>query len=954
MLGVLCLLFAAFGAAYYWLTQPAQPVAGRIDEGIAALEAGDIEQAYEILSTLRHSEPEDRELTYFLAVTQSLRGEIPHAVELLRSLPQAENDSQIQSMIGQFLLQDQRIGEARSHLIAALRIQPGNIEALRLLANLEANLLNPHECRRYIAAIDSYQQATAEDIFLYCAGDRARYDLYENLNQLQQAYRKTPEDGEVVYSLIDNLVSLNRVQEARQLLGTALGDVSQHVWRLKLAQAEQALLDQKFEQAVELLDKLPEQADNLSRTWIARGRALRRFPEMLDLAQTAFENAATLDPFDPEPVFALSQLLKPSQPERSRQYLQRSHALQAAGVQIEAVVKLESIDEAVERIPLIAQQLQELGAMREAYACLTWLVREGYASNFIREQLEELEQQSDARVALTVPTRQSLAGWPDSVVVDAGPQTTADADKHAIRFQDISPQTNVSFHYDAVQDAKTTVLTSLGGGVAVIDFDRDGFVDLFFPQGGPLPNATSRDADVDRMYRSLGNSFDDVTTRCGIGPSDYGHGATVADYNNDGFPDLYVTNYGANQLYLNLGDGTFEEVAQAAGVSGTQWSTSAAFGDLDADGDLDLYVVNYLDIAVEAMVPCTDDRETPCGPLNLPGQQDRVYENLGNGQFLDRTESSGVLVPDGKGLGVVIADLLGDDGLPEVFVGNDTTANFLFTAESGESDWSFRDTALQAGVAFGSDGQGEACMGIACGDVDENGHLDLFVSNFEGEDNTLYLNQGQGVFVDQTDALGLGHTSYQLMGWGSQFLHADADGRLDLVVLNGHLHSREMQPQLFQQTSNGFVELGQQAGDYFATSRMARGLAVLDLNRDRRPDLIATERVGQPRFLRNDSDVGQRMAVQLVGTLSNRDAIGTRVTLVCGSDRYTQTLHGGGGYLVSNEPTLFFSLGTHSVVDRIEVDWPNGNSTAFNSRFSPSTVLIIEAPYLPSRAIQIR
>ncbi len=933
-----------FALAYFWITRDPAGSEQEIDAGIAAFESGDIELAFEILSNRHQADPENRNVIYFLAVTQSLRGHLPNSVSLIESIPGFESDAQLQLMVGQFQLQGHQLIQARNQLISALKLQPQNPETLRLLANLEANLLNPNMLRLYVSGLDHLQLASAEDVFLYCTGDRAKYDLYENFEQLQLSLANTPEDPEVVYALFNSYVGLNRMADAKRLLDESRGKVNeQENWRLDLAEAEFAIIQKDFSRASDFLRDLPVEAEALPRTWLARGRASRAFPLQEKIAITAFRNAATLDPFDPEAGFMLSQLLKDSSPDEAKVLLKRSHDLQALNVQVESVVTLESIEEVVERIPKIAVQLTNLGAYREAYVCLLWLEKSGYRLKASQAQIKELANSVDAMSTLHVPSVQELEPWSSPALAgQLVPSPSNESQQlQSIRFNDMTSDFGLDFHYNAVKDVKTTVLTSLGGGVGAFDFDCDGLVDLFFPQGGSLPNAVERTDDIDRLFRLQGKRYVDVSTESGIGLSGYGHGVTTGDVNNDGFVDFLVTNFGSNELYLNNGDGTFEEVSNAWSVEGRHWSTSAAFADLDKDGDLDLYVVNYLDIAVEEMVPCTDERQSPCGPLSIPSQQDRIYENMGTESFADRTESASIVVSDGKGLGVVIADFNGN-GSPDIFVGNDTTSNRLF-AKTSEESFNFQEISLQAGVAFGGNGQAESCMGIACADFDSSGHLDLFVSNFEGEDNTLYSNLGEATFVDRTEELGLGRSSYQLMGWGAQFLNIDADGLIDLVVLNGHLHDRAMMAQVLQQTKSSFIDVAESAGDFFSTVHMGRSLAVADFNRDRKPDLVATKRTGAVHLLRNDSLDGHRLAIQLVGTLSNRSAIGARVTLKCGVDRFSQTLQGGGGYLSANEHRLYFAIGDHDHVDQLIVDWPNGKTEIWNDKITPETLLIIES-----------
>jgi len=387
-------------------------------------------------------------------------------------------------------------------------------------------------------------------------------------------------------------------------------------------------------------------------------------------------------------------------------------------------------------------------------------------------------------------------------------------------------------------------------------------------------------------------------------------------------------------------------------MGATEWSVSSAFEDFDNDGDLDVYVVNYLTIDVQEMEACTDERSTPCGPLNVPACQDRLYENLSNGRFRDVTQSSGIVVPDGKGLGVVVRDFDGD-GRKDVFVGNDTTHNRLFFNQSADRQLSFQEASVSAGVAVGGDGKSEACMGIASADLDSNGFPEIFATNFEGETNTLYTNMGGRTFVDSTEAMELGRSSYTMMGWGTQFLDIDDDSMLDLVVLNGHLHNDSMLAQIYLQKNSRFNAPSSYQGDYFNDEWLGRALAVADLNGDARPDLIATHRTGEPRVLLNQSGTQQRFAIRLVATNSHRHALGAKVVVESGDSVVTRTLTSGGGYLTTNERALWFVVPESGVIDRLSIEWPSGHRQQIRNLSPQTNSVVVETDTTDVRVITL-
>jgi tetratricopeptide (TPR) repeat protein len=932
--------FAAIGVAWFFLMppvpeQPVDPVA----EAVAALDTGDIETAFQIVQQL-HSASADSEVTYLMAVIEGLRGNSQHALEVIQELPDFQADPRLLTMAAQFALAVPRLSVAGRLLDRALKVDPENEEAVRILVSLEGNLLNIPKVRTLIAHLDRLDKATAEDVFLYCSGSRVNYDLYENVKRLEPAYRNEPDQGEIAYALVNNLLAMNRLADAQQVIDAAAARTStSNGWLIRLAQAELAVISDDFSQAAKSLLEIRTSGENSAAYWIVLGRVLKK-QEAFGAAVQAYRNAAQLAPFDPEPVYALSRLLARSSPSEAELMKKRTRLLQQLSVQVEAVVSLDSFEEAVERFPLIVEKLVDAGAYREARVCLNWLKSEGYRSREATAQDERLQHlASPPPLELVPPSASELLAVDTSSLVIGQAGTSAAQD--LISFVDVTDELNVQFQYVSPSDANTTILTSLGGGVAALDFDCDGVVDLFFPQGGSLPGTNRRPADGDCLLRRRQDVFVDVSSIAIPETGDYGHGAAAGDANADGFSDLFVTNFGLNQLLLNNGDGTFTDATVDSGLRDSEWSVSSAFEDFDHDGDLDIYVVNYLTINVEEMEACTDERSTPCGPLNVPACQDRLYENLSNGRFRDVTGSSGIVVPDGKGLGVVVRDFDGD-GRTDIFVGNDTTHNRLFFNQSTDQQLDFQEASASAGVAVGGDGKSEACMGIASADLDNNGFPEIFVTNFEGETNTLYTNLGGRTFVDNTESMELGRSSYTVMGWGTQFLDIDGDSMLDLVVLNGHLHNDAMLANIYLQKNARFNSPSSYHGDYFDEPWLGRAIAVADFNRDARPDLIVTHRTGKPRILLNQSGTRQRFAIRLIATNSHRNALGTTVSVKSDDSVVTRVLRNDGGYLAANERALWFVVPKSGVVDTLSITWPSGHRQQLHNLTPQTDTTIVE------------
>ncbi|RKU06390.1 hypothetical protein C6503_26100 [Candidatus Poribacteria bacterium] len=470
----------------------------------------------------------------------------------------------------------------------------------------------------------------------------------------------------------------------------------------------------------------------------------------------------------------------------------------------------------------------------------------------------------------------------------------------------------------------------MGSGVALFDFDNDDDLDLYLVNGSDLPGTTSRIPPTNRLYRNDGDTFTDVTTQASVGNTGYGLGCCVGDYNNDGFTDLYVTNFGANVLYRNNGDGTFTDVTESTGVGGNQFSSGCAFVDLDTDGYLDLYVVNYVQFDPATNPECTRRGiRTYCTPEALQGAADILYRNNGNGTFTDVTATVGISGADGKGLGVVCGDI-DNDGDMDIFVANDTTPNFLYRNDSNTTVKMTED-ALFAGVALSEEGRAYSGMGANLGDFDNDGYLDIVITNFQDQTNSLYHNAQGGFFNEVSFAKGIGERSLRYLAWGVDFVDFNNDGWLDLFVANGHLDDNvaEVDPigtysqpnQLFLSNRGlNFVESVDIAA--IADQKVSRGTAFGDIDNDGDVDIVVSNLKDVPTVLRNDSDnASQWLSIKLVGTHCNRDAIGARVTIVSGGLTQIREVKSGSGYISQNDLRLHFGLNDATRVDTLTVRW---------------------------------
>jgi hypothetical protein len=499
-------------------------------------------------------------------------------------------------------------------------------------------------------------------------------------------------------------------------------------------------------------------------------------------------------------------------------------------------------------------------------------------------------------------------------------------------FHDITASSGVDFVHANGATGEKNYYEVMGSGACVLDYDGDGRLDLYLVTShGP-----------NRLYRNLGGlRFEDVTDAAGLGDDGYGMGAVAADVDNDGDADLYVTNFGANRLYENLGDGTFRELASGAGVADSLWGCGAAFFDNDRDGLLDLYLVNYVHVAVPDTIDCfmKTGHELYCSPRAYPRAKDAFFRNLGALRFEDVTAAVRLDGYRGRGLGVVATDF-DRDGWVDVYVANDLDANFLFR---NRGDGTFEEIGMMIGVSHSEDGVEESGMGIAVGDYDNDGWLDLFVTNYINETNTLYHNEGTGYFFDESATSGLGPVSLPWLSWGTHFLDYDRDGWLDLLHVNGHTESEAsladptttwaQRDFVFRNNGDGsFVDVTAEVAPTLLEQRPARGAAFADLDDDGDIEVLVNNQNGPALLLEcRGAENRHWIGFRTVGTRSNRDGVGAYVEVHAGSDRFVREVRAGGSFLSGNDPRVLVALGDRTAVDSVTVHWPSGTRTVHRS-----------------------
>lgn len=525
-------------------------------------------------------------------------------------------------------------------------------------------------------------------------------------------------------------------------------------------------------------------------------------------------------------------------------------------------------------------------------------------------------------------------------------------------FREAASETGLNFHHFTGATGEYYMPEIMGSGAALFDYDNDGDLDVYLLQGTKLNSSeqaklkypTPKDwKPGNRLFRNElvpGGKlkFTDVTEAAGVGLVAYGMGAATGDYDNDGDADLYVTNFGSNVLYRNNGNGTFTDVTGQAGVDDPRWSTSAAFVDYDHDGRLDLFVCNYVDFTVKGNKPCfaPTGEVDYCSPSAYRPVTDRLFHNDGGGKFSDATQSSGIAMVSGPGLGVTCADFNGD-GLVDIYVANDGAANLLWLGvQNSGRGGKFEEGGLMAGAAYAADGAPRAGMGVTAGDIDNDGDDDLLVTNLTKQGSTLFRNNGKGLFDDTTVDFNLAQPSFMSTGFGVAWFDYDNDGWLDLFAANGAVtlmpslrgqaypfHQRN---QLFhneagrQPSQRTFREISAEAGAAFQLSEVSRAAAFGDIDNDGDVDVLVANNNGLARLMLNQNATKQHwLQVRLTGVKDNRNGFGARVAVIRKSGTTWRRVHTDGSYLAANDPRVHFGLGKETAIEGIGVIWPTGS-----------------------------
>lgn len=525
-----------------------------------------------------------------------------------------------------------------------------------------------------------------------------------------------------------------------------------------------------------------------------------------------------------------------------------------------------------------------------------------------------------------------------------------------VQFRDVTQQAGIKFVHNNGAFGEKFLPETMGPGVAFIDYDNDGWPDVFLVNGMGWPGHVQKHSTPKLYHNNHDGTFTDVTHKAGLDIEMFGMGVAVGDYDNDGYEDLFVTAYGQSHLFHNNGNGTFTDVTQKAGLlTPKEFSTSAAWVDYDKDGHLDLVVGNYVQWTRETDLYCTLDgkNKSYCTPESYKGTTVRLWHNRGDGTFEDATQKAGLGEPTSKTLGVAVLDY-DNDGWPDLLFSNDTQPNKLY---HNNGNGTFTEKAVVAGVAFSEDGVARAGMGVDAGDYDHSGYPSLLITNFANQMLSLYHNEGKGLFVDEAPRSEIGRSSLLTLGFGCFFFDYDLDGWSDVLVANGHIDADvqrvqpnvkyAMPPHLFRNMGNGkFAEVTKTLGPGFAAPRVGRGAAYADINNDGRLDMLLSTNGGPVYLFRNEaqdaSAANHSVRIKLSGTKSNRDGIGANAKLTSGGETQTQMLRSGSSYLSASELVLTFGLARREKADNIEIRWPGGQIDRLSDVAAGQTITVTE------------
>jgi tetratricopeptide (TPR) repeat protein len=921
-----------------------------LDRALREMDAGRYDQAIGRLEQLAARWPGRPEVEYSLGACAASLGRVDEALTAWARVPRG-SPLATRAALGRarMALDHGRLAVAEESLTPLLK-EPGEVgeQAARLADQVDLFSGRPRAIGRRIEQRWQMAHDRAGLLRLHWQLDIGPYPVAAVREALDRMAREAPEDDRVWLGQAHLATVTGRYDEADKMLKRCEARRSDDPDVLQ-ARMAWAVGTGRLDDALRVASHLPASCLNPAEAASVNYR-LAALRGDATAERAALERWVELAPGDPSAWERLAELAsRDGSLDRVASFRKRKAEIDRARDEYRHLMGVAGAG-ALSGTADLARTAESLGRRFEARGWWTIRVLQAPDDREARASLECLSQAKPA----SSPAGRTLA---DLISVSSNAPVRALSSRPATlavpMFRDLADSAGLRFAYQNDPTMLHRLPETMGGGLGLIDYNGDGWLDVYAVQGGKLPNEPTAPSPKqgDRLFRNKRDgTFEDVTAIAGLitMPGGYGHGVAVGDYDNDGHPDLFITRWRSYALYHNKGDGTFEDATERAGLHGPRdWPTSAAFADLDSDGDLDLYVCHYLDWDPQRSHPCPNpDRPNSyhyCVPRGFDAKADHVFRN-DSGRFVDVTLQGGIVDRDGRGLGVVIADL-DDDRHPDIFVANDMTANFLFHNLGG---FRFEEIGESAGVGSSGEGGYQAGMGIACGDLDGDGRPDLAVTNFYGESTTLFVNLGDGLFADRTAACGLRVSSRYVLGFGAYFLDANNDGLLDLATVNGHVNDYRpvipyaMPAQLFLGTGSGRVaEVSESAGACWQVPHVGRGMAAGDVDNDGRLDLLFVSE-GEPLvYFRNQGPTGHFITLKLEGTEpgSNRDAVGARVMLTSSGRRQVAQRIGGGSFLSASDDRLHFGLGESTGIEAVEVRWPSGHLDRY-------TDLAVDTAYL--------
>ena len=950
-------VFVAALSAYYLKKPVTVPPAIRLNNAKAALAKQDYQLAERLALEISPENPEHTKALYIAGEAATKAGKVEAAVRHFEALA-ARQQKWKEAPLGLFFA-----GEACR---ASGQLTQAEVFFLKFLSAAPAHILT-HERLAFLASLTGRRQESIPHYFYLVKSGKAEVselalfaDLsrpIEQLTMLEDYEKKAPDDKLVQLGLACHSFWEGKTGDAKVRLERLLTKSPEFI--AGQAMLGELMVDDAEQRFHQWHDRLPKSAEEEPGIHYVRGLWARKHGQ-LEMAARCFHEVIRRAPTDRRGMMLLGQQLRQIEFPGFEAVENRSKQMIELSQRLDQVLRKDTSDNYRE----VASLLEKMGRIWEAVAWGVAADRQfpdanwtadlfARAANQLTDELPQVIEKENLALRLDLsklsPFR--LTPMPDR---NAAERQSA-LSKSRIRFEEsvLGPR----FTYENSADPATPgarMFEQTGGGVAVLDYDLDHWPDLYFPQGGTWRTGQSRPdfppSAPDRLFRNFsGGEAVDVTAPSGLVDRGFGQGAAVGDFDNDGFPDLYVANIGRNQLLKNNGDGTFTDVTDQAGLSAEDWSTSCVIVDLNQDGNADLFDVNYVTGEHVFEMIC---QGKACSPKAFQGCPDRLLLSRGDGTFATITPNPDEIA--GKGLGVVAFHLL-ERGRPSLLIANDQVPNFVLhnRATKDDNNISLIDEALIVGAAYNVDGLAMASMGIAAEDFDSDERIDFYITTFKDESSVMLFQDVPGLFVDRAISSGLRAATMPFVGWGTQSLDADRDGNPDLVMVNGHVDDYrtqggefQMRPQFFRNLGKGRFdeEMAGQAGEFFKKKRLGRGLSRLDWNRDGLMD-FAVSNIAEPAslVLNSTEGAGHFLTVRLVASRSARDAIGSLVELRTSGGKWKKQLVAGDGYMASNERLIQFGLGEATTVAELTVDWPSGSKTILRNIPADVTVELRES-----------